>query len=112
MKLNLLFISLFLLIGFSGCQPKSDFNTDDPALIHQSMKKLTDVIVYDIFSPPVASRIYAYPSIAAYEALLPAHPAYQTLAGQLNGLEKGPDSRSRLRILVSAGQFARFSDRW
>lgn len=34
---------------------------------HLALDKLTEVIVYDIFSPPVASRIYVYPSIAAYE---------------------------------------------
>ena len=38
----------------------------------------------------MASRIYAYPSIAAYEALIHGHPNYQTLAGQLNGLEGSP----------------------
>ena len=54
------------------------------------MQTLTDVIVYDIFSPPVASRIYVYPSIAAYEALLPDYPDYRSFAGQLNGLEPIP----------------------
>ena len=39
---------------------------NDPELFHKAMQNLTDVIVYDIFSPPVASRIYVYPSIAAY----------------------------------------------
>lgn len=34
---------------------------------HNALDKLTEVMVYDIFSPPVASRIYVYPSIAAYE---------------------------------------------
>lgn len=62
----------------------------DTALFHNSMKKLTDVIVHDIFSPPVASRIYVYPSIAAYEVLLHEHPEYQTLAGQLTDLEVVP----------------------
>ena len=91
MKLNLLYASLLsFLLALSACQPASDFDTDNPDLIHRSMKKLTDVIVYDIFSPPVASRIYAYPSIAAYEALIHGHPEYQTLAGQLNGLEATP----------------------
>lgn len=91
MKLKLLYtglLSVWMLL--SACQPSSDFDTANPELIHQSMKQLTDVIVYDIFSPPVASRIYAYPSIAAYEALIHAHPEYQTLAGQLNGLEAVP----------------------
>ncbi|MEQ9438203.1 MAG: vanadium-dependent haloperoxidase [Cyclobacteriaceae bacterium] len=82
-------ISLTLL----ACQKKLDENfvTDDPEYIHQSMQKLTDVIVYDIFSPPVASRIYSYPSIAAYEVLIHEHPEYQSLAGQLTGLEPAPD---------------------
>ncbi|MEL6944827.1 MAG: phosphatidic acid phosphatase, partial [Bacteroidota bacterium] len=62
----------------------------DPQFIHQSTKKITDVIVHDIFSPPVASRIYAYSSIAAYEALQQGYPEYQSLAGQLNGLESLP----------------------
>ena len=90
MKLIAFCTSLLLLASCWACQPESDFDTDDPTLIHQSMKKLTDVIVYDIFSPPVASRIYAYPSIAAYEALIHAHPNYQTLAGQLNELTPVP----------------------
>ena len=64
---------------------------DDRELFNNSMKKLTDVIVHDIFSPPVASRIYAYPSIAAYETMRFAHQdQYQSLAGQLNGLEGAP----------------------
>ncbi len=33
------------------------------------VKYLTEVIVYDIFSPPVASRIYAYSNLAFYEAI-------------------------------------------
>jgi hypothetical protein len=53
-------------------------------------KNLSDVIITDIFTPPVASRIYSYPNIAAYEALVQAFPEYQTLAGQLNGLEPLP----------------------
>ena len=90
MKVHSLLTAFALWIGVSACQTTSDFVVDDPALIHQSIKKLTDIIVYDIFSPPVASRIYAYPSIAAYEVLIHDHPDYQTLAGQLNGLENVP----------------------
>src|SRR2546427_3706122 len=47
-------------------------------------------MVYDIFSPPQASRAYAYTSVAAYEALRPDYPEYRTLAGQLNGLTPVP----------------------
>ena len=65
-------------------------DTPDPAWTHNAMKKVTDVIVHDILSPPVASRIYAYVSIAGYEALRPAFPSYRTMAGQLNGLDSIP----------------------
>ncbi len=41
-----------------------------PFIIHRAQQALTDIIVHDIFSPPVASRIYAYANIAAYEALV------------------------------------------
>jgi hypothetical protein len=54
------------------------------------MRQLTGVIVYDIFSPPQASRVYAYASIAAYETLRHEHPTYRTLAGQVNGLTPVP----------------------
>ena len=59
-------------------------------LLHDAMQQLTNVIVYDIFSPPQASRAYAYASVAAYEALRHEHAGYRTLAGQLNGLEPLP----------------------
>jgi hypothetical protein len=62
----------------------------NPELMHTSVRKLTDVIVHDIFSPPVASRIYVYASIAAYEALVPGYPSHQSLVGQLNGLASLP----------------------
>src|SRR3989442_9594632 len=52
----------------------------DPELLHGAMHQLTDVIAYDILNPPQAGRVYAYASIAAYEALRPAYPAYRTLA--------------------------------
>jgi hypothetical protein len=61
-----------------------------PTYYHQSLKKLTDVIVHDIFSPPIAGRIYAYPNIAAYEVLVHAHPEYRSLANQLNELTPIP----------------------
>src|SRR2546423_1313039 len=62
----------------------------DAALLRSAVQQLSNVIVYDIFSPPQASRVYTYASVAAYEALRPSHPGYKTLAGQLNGLTELP----------------------
>jgi hypothetical protein len=68
------------------------FRAEDPGAepLHAAVEQLTNVIIYDIFSPPQASRAYAYASVAAYEALRHDHAAYGTLAGQLNGLEPPP----------------------
>ena len=55
------------------------------------MQNLTDIVVYDIFSPPVASRVYLYPSVAAYEIM--AHfnsNNFNSLKGQINELKEIP----------------------
>lgn len=91
----------------------------NPEFIHSSMKELTDIIVHDIFSPPVASRVYAYPSIAAYEALQNAYPDYKSLAGQLHGLKEipAPDTSleyvfplSAVKALTTVGKALVFSE--
>ena len=96
---------LLLLIAFiNACQaPKKEVEIQPDAL-HNAMKKLTDVIVHDIFSPPVASRIYAYPSIAAYETLAQKDSSYIPLAGQLNGLEPIPVPEEEVNLDIAAVQ--------
>ncbi len=42
------------------------------------------------YTPPVASRAYAYIGVAAYEAVASGNDKLQTLAGQLNGLGQVP----------------------
>lgn len=49
-------------------------------------RQLTDVIVADIFTPPVSSRIYAYSNIAAYEGIRFMDSLRPSLGGQLNAL--------------------------
>jgi len=83
----------FTLI-FSACKENNVYRDqlNDPELFHAAMKKLTDVIVYDIFSPPVASRVYMYPSVAAYSVMLKAYPdKYNSLEGQLKELSGIPE---------------------
>lgn len=64
--------------------------TEDAEHLHRSIKKVTDLLVEDIFSPPVASRIYAYVCIAAYEAAVQGSTEYLTLAGQIPHLKPIP----------------------
>lgn len=89
-------ILLAMLGGFAlqtGCtNAPMDYRAQPPEAewLHTGMKQLTDVIVHDIYSPPQASRTYAYASIAAYETLRHDHSTYRSLAGQVNGLAAVP----------------------
>lgn len=89
---KLLYATLFF-VGISSCEkPNPNYKQDaqKPELLHKSMRKITDIIVFDIFTPPVASRIYAYSSVAGYEALIHDYPDYQSMQGQLQGLTAVP----------------------
>ena len=81
---------VILVFGCSSNSGEYKAKVQNPDFTHRTLKKVTDLIVHDIFSPPVASRIYAYVSIAGYEALIPQNGNYLSLAGQLTGLEAAP----------------------
>ena len=108
-KLTSLTIGLLLIL--SSCGPKHDQAALDMYFensLANYNRELTGVIVADIFTPPVASRIYAYPNIAAYEGIRPMDTSKPSLAGQLNGLENltQPDSgKSYYYPLVSMVAF-------
>ena len=97
MKLRIVFSSLFLLLLLIGCEKNEAYKEvlNDPELYHATVKKLTDVIVYDIFSPPVASRVYMYPNVAAYAVMQQANSeTYNAIEPQLTGLEAIPQPDS------------------
>jgi hypothetical protein len=81
------------MILFSGCKNESAYASLEKLSNNQLPvwnSKLTRIIITDVFSPPVCSRIYAYCNIAAYEALIPSHPEYHSFAGRVNGLKEVP----------------------
>ncbi|GAB3170154.1 vanadium-dependent haloperoxidase [Telluribacter humicola] len=83
-------ILLFLLF-YSTCtlcqgEVYSGAATPSTALFHRAQKNLTRAIVHDIFSPPVASRIYLYANAAAYETIICEKGTYASLHGQVAGL--------------------------
>lgn len=61
---------------------------DAAAWQHRCMDALSEVIVHDIFSPPVASRIYAYASIAYHEALRMETGDSPSLLASLKGFDR------------------------
>ena len=47
------------------------------------------------YSPPVASRAFAYLGVTAFEAVASGSDELQSLAGQLNGLDAAAAARGR-----------------
>ncbi len=97
-------VSLLAVALIQGCgRAHADDYHADPSQAEQlrmAMGELTDVIVYDIFSPPQASRVYAYATIAAYEALRQGDSTYRTLAGQVNGLAPVPAPDTTVQVYL------------
>ncbi|MGZ3751020.1 MAG: vanadium-dependent haloperoxidase [Mucilaginibacter sp.] len=88
MKPFLLLIAAILLL-FTSCK-KADYKKilHDPSLYSNTVHELNGVVMGNNFTPVVASRNYAYASIAGYEVIAAGDPThYQSLAGQLNGLK-------------------------
>ncbi|MCM4150757.1 phosphatase PAP2 family protein [Arenibacter sp. N53] len=88
MKQYLRLILLFAIIV--SCDKKEEPIVIAPQDLHNSIHKVTEVMIHDIFSPPVASRIFAYPNIAAYEIIALNNEEYKSLVGQVTDLTPIP----------------------
>ncbi|MGB5821967.1 MAG: phosphatidic acid phosphatase, partial [Saonia sp.] len=93
-------ITLFgLIVLVFSCKSKEEQSiTIGPEDFHGSVDKVTEIMIHDIFSPPVASRIFAYPNIAAYEIIAQADEEYVSLAGQVHGLKPIPELDSAKNV--------------
>ncbi len=88
MKKQIIIVLSLLFLG--ACAKKQEpilITADD---FHRSVDKVGEIMVHDIFSPPVASRVFAYPSIAAYEIIAQNNEKYRSLENQLTGLTDIP----------------------
>ncbi len=91
--MKLLLLPLLPLLLFFSCKNKTinvDFDVNSAELLHQNQDQLNQVIIYDVFTPPVASRIYAYTSLAFYEAVRFNKPENASITNQLKGFGTMP----------------------
>ncbi|MEL6809777.1 MAG: vanadium-dependent haloperoxidase [Bacteroidota bacterium] len=88
---------LALVFLWNACGEKENI-TISPDHFHQSVDKVTDVMIHDIFSPPVASRIYAYPNVAAYEILASNSQEFNSLSGQLTDFPPIPSPQESANV--------------
>ena len=84
-----IFSLVALIFLFISCKKEQSIvvTTDE---YHAAIDNVTQIMLHDIFSPPVASRIFVYPNIAAYEIMAQNSKTYVSLQNQLNGLDSIP----------------------
>lgn len=102
MRLQKYFIVAVTALLISCQKDKSiEVTTDE---YHAAIENVTEIMIHDIFSPPVASRIFVYPNIAAYEVIAQKSKTYSTLGNQLKGLGATPklDPKSGVNVEVAA----------
>ena len=90
MKRVLSIIILALVLNACSREKNHEKFFKDPLLYSTAVGSLTDVITHDIFSPPVASRIYAYANLAAYEVLAANNKKYKSLGSKLKEFPATP----------------------
>ncbi|RYY31648.1 MAG: phosphatase PAP2 family protein [Chitinophagaceae bacterium] len=81
-------LSILMIVVITTTAAQQPVSKREAASLHRAQQALTDVIVHDVFSPPVASRIYLYANLAAYEVL---------------ALEKGPLTSFRKHRDIAVG---------
>ena len=78
-----------IIILFTSCNKEKtiEVTTED---YHAAIENVTQIMIHDIFSPPVASRIFAYPNIAAFEVIAQNSKTYSSLQHQIKDLDSIP----------------------
>jgi len=96
---SMLIVALSVIL-FSCKQRDNEYTKvmHNPLLYSQVMHKLNYVIIYDIFTPPVASRVFAYSNLAAYEVLANEGSHFASLEGKVTGLKNIPHPAANATI--------------
>lgn len=84
---NTILVAVVLLLS---CGKNKQVSVSDADVLHNNQDQLTQIIIYDVFTPPVSSRIYVYSSIASYEAIRFSKPSSISIAEKLKGFKPMP----------------------
>ncbi|AXT59331.1 phosphatase PAP2 family protein [Aquimarina sp. AD10] len=113
MRVLVIFSLSILIFSTIGCSPKA---YDDEAFKIYSKEQLniwnkivTDIMVKDIFSPPVASRIYAYPNITAHEILTNTDTSLVSLSNTIKHLKDIPEPQKEKKYNFEIAAIIGFS---
>lgn len=97
---NRLFLTALIIISCAG----SPFAQKKEQTLHELNQLLINTVMDDVFTPPVACRIYTYPNIAFYECIRYDDPSLPSLAGKLNELSSlpSPDKNNKPDHFIAA----------
>ncbi len=114
-KLVMRLSCIIAVCNATGCNQNSDYAKpmSDPMLFCRTVKNLNNVVLENIFTPPVASRNYVYANIAAYEAMIPGDARFTSLSGIIKHMPvmPKPDSAKKYSFpLASLIAFCKVGD--
>lgn len=84
-------ITLAVILSLSSCRPDQPDRLPDAEILHRNMDQLTQVIIYDVFTPPVASRLYVYAALSSYEAIRFSKKGSRSITEKLKGFDPMPE---------------------
>lgn len=101
---NIFLFALLLIMG--SCSTKEQKKLNDADILHQNQDMLTQVIIYDVFTPPVASRLYVYSSLASYEAIRFSEEGSKSLTEKLRDFKPmpQPDKNKKYNFTLAASK--------
>jgi hypothetical protein len=99
-----IFQFVLVITLFAGCAKEEKHIEVTAQDYHNAVDRITDIMVHDIFSPPVASRIYAYSNIASYEIIAANNPSFESFASTYKDFTPIPpaDASKQVNIKLAA----------
>jgi hypothetical protein len=90
--MRILLFALLCAVAISCNQKIAEYHSpfEDPLLYSKTVKQLNDIVLENNFPPMIASRNYAYASIAAYECMAAKNPDYPSFAGRIKHMPAMP----------------------
>lgn len=90
--------TIILAVFIYSCNPSVDSINITPENYHASVDMVSEIMIHDIFSPPVASRVFAYPNVAAYEILAQEDSTFKSLSNTISSLQQIPKANKNKSI--------------
>lgn len=102
--MKIFFYLIVSILFLSSCTKEEKPIAVSAETYHKTGDKITDIMVHDIFSPTVASRIYAYSNLAAYQVIRQENKDLIDFTSKFEKLQPipKPDSTANINFKLAA----------